>query len=55
MTVEVNFSYDINGNLVEKISSAGGRTYYEYEEGKGNSQMFLNDPTEFVQPGFLHL
>ena len=46
----VNFYYDENNNLIEEKTSSGITTNYEYEEGCGNAQLFLCEPSDVLLP-----
>ncbi len=49
----VNYNYNANGCLSEKITSSGSTTIYEYENGSGNTAQFYYNPEDHVvnEPG----
>ena len=51
----INFYYDVNGNLTERVTSSGYSFKYEYEPGKGNSDLFIDDPTQSITKGIIVL
>lgn len=51
----INYFYDWNNYLIERLTSRGNSIRYEYEKGKGNLELFLDWPYETVKPGIVTL
>lgn len=47
--VTINYYYDANNNLIEKTTSSGSQTYYEYEEGLGNAALLYCTPETIAE------